>query len=238
MLPTNWTEGSTVQLSSSASWRWDVVGKATTGWRGSQEPWLNWGPEENEKDTTLPTITLGSKYFSYVRSPAPSHMQTLSNPFRKLAIKWEVNIFIKKSSCVCYPLRQYVSCMNMYMTIQQYGWHSLLRIVSLSLCHHVPKPGINLKRSYLKRKSPPVIVYVLYYCCNWYHYGYTALAAYLRIGEKYPIHAKQWLYVFCSQKFGQERKVVVSGPVDRDSILSRVIPKIQKMVLDANLLST
>ena len=96
--PTNWTEG---QLSSSASWSRDVVAKATPGRRGSREPWLNWGPEENEKDTTLPTITLGSKYFSYVRSPAPSHMQTLSNPFRTLAIKWEVNIFIKKSSCVC-----------------------------------------------------------------------------------------------------------------------------------------
>ena len=36
----------------------DVVGKP--GRRGSREPWLNWGPEENEKDITLPTITLGA----------------------------------------------------------------------------------------------------------------------------------------------------------------------------------
>ncbi len=41
----------------------------------------------DEKDTTLTAITLGSKYFSYVRSPAPSHKKTLSNPFRTLAIK-------------------------------------------------------------------------------------------------------------------------------------------------------
>ena len=23
-----------------------------------------------------------------------------------------------------------------------------------------------------ERKSPPVFIYVLYYCCDWYHYGY------------------------------------------------------------------
>ena len=45
--------------------------------------------------------------------------------FEPLQIKWEVNILLKKSSCVClyhcvcYSLRQYVSCMNMYMRIQQ-----------------------------------------------------------------------------------------------------------------------
>ena len=107
----------------------DVVGKPTPGRMGSREPWLNWGPEENEKDTTLPTITLGSKYFSYVRSPAPS-WANLEQPFRTLAIKWEVYIFIKKFSCVrlCHcvrrlllrlinSLRQYVSSMNMYMCI-------------------------------------------------------------------------------------------------------------------------
>ena len=99
--PTNWTEYSWVELKIGRSWRQDVVRKATPGRRGSREPWLNWRPEENEKDTTLPIITLGSKHFSYVLFPARSHMQTLSNPFRTLAIKWELNIFIKKSSCVC-----------------------------------------------------------------------------------------------------------------------------------------
>ena len=98
--PTNWTEDSWVEFQPvGGGERWDVVGKATPGRRGPREPWLNWGPEK--KDTTLTTITVGSKYFSYFRSLTPSHMQTLSNPFRTLAIKWEVNIFIKKSSCVC-----------------------------------------------------------------------------------------------------------------------------------------
>ena len=42
-------------------------------------------------------ITVGSKYEVYVRSPASSHMQTLKQPFQTLAIKWEVNIIVKKS---------------------------------------------------------------------------------------------------------------------------------------------
>ena len=54
--------------------------------------------EQERHNVTV--ITVGSKYEVYVRSPASSHMQTLSNPFETLAIKWEVNIFEKKSSCV------------------------------------------------------------------------------------------------------------------------------------------
>ena len=61
---------------------------------------------ENEKDTTLTAITLGSKYFSYVRSPAPSHTQTLSNPFRNLTNKVRGKIFYKevflRPACVVY----------------------------------------------------------------------------------------------------------------------------------------
>ena len=41
-------------------------------------------------------ITVGSKYEVYVRSPASSQTQTLQ-------IKREVNIFLKKSSCVFLP---------------------------------------------------------------------------------------------------------------------------------------
>ena len=57
--------------------------------------------QENEKDTTLTAIRMGVKIFLFCSvSPATSHTQTLSNPFRTLAIKWEVNILLKKSSCV------------------------------------------------------------------------------------------------------------------------------------------
>ena len=35
---------------------------------------------------------MGSKYEVYVRYSASSHMQTFEQPFRTLAIKWEVNI--------------------------------------------------------------------------------------------------------------------------------------------------
>ena len=83
----------------------DVVGKASTqdsGFQGS-----GWAAMENEKDTTLTAITLGSKYFSYVQSPAPSHTQTLSNPFRNLTNKVRGKIFYKEvflrlSVCVVY----------------------------------------------------------------------------------------------------------------------------------------
>ena len=51
---------------------------------------------ENEKDTSLTAITSGSKYFSNVRSPATSHTQTLSNPFRNLTNKVRANIFYKE----------------------------------------------------------------------------------------------------------------------------------------------
>ena len=64
----------------------------------------------------------GSKYFSSVRSLAPSHTQTLSNLFEPLQIKWEVIIFIKKSSCVfiiasvCIQYIYVYFCMNQLMT--------------------------------------------------------------------------------------------------------------------------
>ena len=84
--PTNRTEGVSwfrrrVELLASRVGDGDgrgVVRKAST--QQSGYPGSGWAAMENEKDTTLTAITLGSKYFSHVRSPAPSHTQTLSNP--------------------------------------------------------------------------------------------------------------------------------------------------------------
>ena len=91
------------------------------------EALMNWGPEKmlircikkaciqqwtprplvehlrEQERHNVTVITVRSKYEVYVRSPASSHMQTLSNPFQTLQIKWEVNIFVKKSSCVFLP---------------------------------------------------------------------------------------------------------------------------------------
>ena len=77
---TNWTEeDSWVQESSVGDGdRRDVIRKAST--QQTELQGSGWAAMENEKDTTLTAITLGSKYFSYVRSPAPSHTQSLSNP--------------------------------------------------------------------------------------------------------------------------------------------------------------
>ena len=104
--PTNWTEVSWVRVPVGGR---DVVGKATPGRRGS-----GWAAMENEKDTTLTAITSGSKYFSYVRSPAPSHTQTLSKPFRTLAIKWEVNIFLRSLLASVIPACIVYHCVGMY----------------------------------------------------------------------------------------------------------------------------
>ena len=46
---------------------------------------MEWTPASGEQERhNVTVITVGSKYCSYVRSPAPSHMQTLNNPFKTL----------------------------------------------------------------------------------------------------------------------------------------------------------
>ena len=82
-------------------------------------PLVEYLREQERHNVTV--ITVGSKYEVYVRSPASSHMQTLKQPFQTLAIKWEVNIFEKKSSCV------FSSCVFIMRP-------SFLRL-SLILCH-------------------------------------------------------------------------------------------------------
>ena len=54
--------------------------------------------EQERHNVTL--ITVGWKYEVYVWSRASSHMQTFEQPFRTLAIKWEVTIIVKKPSGV------------------------------------------------------------------------------------------------------------------------------------------
>ena len=90
------------------SWRQNVVGKATSG-RRSLWALMSWGPEKmlircnkesqhpaewalglrlssprEQERHNVTVITVGSKYCSYVRSPTPSHMQPLNNPFEPL----------------------------------------------------------------------------------------------------------------------------------------------------------
>ena len=104
--------------------RGDVVRKASTQW--SERQGSGWAAMENEKNTTLTAINLGSKSFSYVQSPASSHTQTLSKPFRNLPNKVRGKILLLKKlswvfimrlslSCVCLSSRRYVS--RMYICI-------------------------------------------------------------------------------------------------------------------------
>ena len=97
-----------------------MVGKATPGRRGPQDPqWVlethwwqdlvekpalsrklsprasGWASEERKRHNADGHKSGGQYIAVFVRSPAPSHRKTLSNPFRTLAIKWEV-YFLKK----------------------------------------------------------------------------------------------------------------------------------------------
>ena len=132
-----------MQLQLERSYRRDKVGKATPSRGGSREPRWSWGQEkmlircskesqhpaewtpgppvehqENEKDTTLTAIRVGVKILQFMFGhQLPLTRKTLitfSNSYNKVR---GTNIFLKKSSCVCY-LCHYVSCMNMYMRIQ------------------------------------------------------------------------------------------------------------------------
>ena len=100
--PTNWTEDSWVPVSwvQRASRQMGEKKDKQYSWRqmrcSKESQCSGWAAMENEKDTTLMAITSGSKYFSYVRSPPPSHTQTLSNPFRNLTNKVRGKIFYKE----------------------------------------------------------------------------------------------------------------------------------------------
>ena len=60
--------------------------------------------QEKQERHNVTVITVGLKYEIYVRSPAPSHMQTLNNPFEpcnKLRGKYVVKeVFMRLPSCV------------------------------------------------------------------------------------------------------------------------------------------
>ena len=92
-----------------ASWRRDMVGKATSG-RAGLLALMSWGPEkmlirchiesqhpvertprpqveplgEQERDNVTAIRSGGQNIEVYVRSPTPSHTQTLNNPFEPL----------------------------------------------------------------------------------------------------------------------------------------------------------
>ena len=114
------------QLKNGQSYRRDMVRKATSGQRGlgalmswgpgkllircskeSQKPsrvglWASsWAALENEKNTTLTAIRVGVKILQFLFGlQLPLTCKPWVTLFEPLQIKWEVHIFIKKSSCV------------------------------------------------------------------------------------------------------------------------------------------
>ena len=127
-----------VELKIGRSYRRDVVGKATSGRRGL---WalMSWGPEkmlircckESHHPAEWPLGLWLSSPGERERHNADGHKfwgqnisvmfglsslshTNLEQPFRTLAIKWEVNIFIKKSSCVFVIACVCYHCVGMY----------------------------------------------------------------------------------------------------------------------------
>ena len=83
----NWVELGAKPVASRLpeSYRRDVVGKATPDRGGPWKTPMEWTPTSGEQERyNVTVITVGSKYEVYVRSPAPFHMQPLSNPFQPL----------------------------------------------------------------------------------------------------------------------------------------------------------
>ena len=135
-------KSSEFQLEIGRSYRRDVIRKATSGRRGLGSL-LSWGPGklvircskeshhpaewapgwasgERERHNVDGHKSGGQNIAVSVRSPTPSHTQTLSNPFRTLTINWEVHIFIKKSSCVCLLFCRYDTVDDNITLFQRY----------------------------------------------------------------------------------------------------------------------
>ena len=101
--------------------------------RGHSGTPMEWTPALGEQERhNVTVITVGSRYYSLCSVSSSLSHATLEKPFRTLAIKWEVNIFVKKSSCVFFPasfilrlslslrllsLHLYVSSIYMYMCV-------------------------------------------------------------------------------------------------------------------------
>ena len=144
------------ELKTGRSWRRDLVREDTLGRRGPREALMNWGPEKmlircskesqhpaewiprapvehqkNEKDTTLTAISLEVKILQLCSISSSLSRANLEQPFRTLAIKWEVNVVKEVFLRLCHCVRllfiasvwiQYIYvyfCMNQKMTIQQ-----------------------------------------------------------------------------------------------------------------------
>ena len=91
--------------------------------RGPSGTPTEWTPASDEQERhNVTVITVGSRNFSLCSIFSSLSHATLEQPFRTLAIKWEVNIIVKKSSCVVYSCVCLIivslwCCMNMYMCI-------------------------------------------------------------------------------------------------------------------------
>ena len=102
------------QLSSSPrrNWQWNSrLLETSCGREGHTRPRgpsgtpMEWTPASGEqKRHNVTVITVGSRYYSLCSVSSSLSHATLEQPFRTLAIKWEVYIFVKKSSCVFFPV--------------------------------------------------------------------------------------------------------------------------------------
>ena len=114
--PTNWTEGTTVEFECPLETR--CGRESHTRLKGLSGALIELGSSGERKRHNVAGHKFGVKILQFLFG---LRLPLTRNPFRTLAIKWEVYIFIKKSSCVvyycvCCSLRRYVSSIYMYIS--------------------------------------------------------------------------------------------------------------------------
>ena len=99
----------------------------------------------------------------------------------------------------------------------------------------------NNLRKYEYRKSKMILstdtyvyIYIYIYIYTWGHFGFSIVVFFLN--RSLSNHIYIYIYIYSLWTLGV--RVFANGPGDLGSIPGRVIPKTQKMVLDASLLNT
>ena len=98
-----------------------------------------WASEERERHNVDGHKSGGQNICSYVRSPAPSHTQTLSNPCNKVRDKY----FVKEDFLRLLSLRRYVSSIYIYVYfLHEYVYENatlLMKVYWLHICSMVSR---------------------------------------------------------------------------------------------------
>ena len=98
-----------------------MVRKATPDWEGTQKSPDGVDPSiKRTRKTQCDGHNSGVKIWSLCSISSTLSHANLEQPFRTLAIKWEVNIFLKKSSCILLASLSLCRCELFYIYMRTY----------------------------------------------------------------------------------------------------------------------